>query len=224
MANYSTKSLIDTVIKKSKDPSFDRSLILDYLQDTQNAVLNNKKFKFTESDVEEDLIVGSWYYQYDYDHQQIIKLVLLDYSTDPVTIYTPHYMPSEQFFDIYVSPEDGKITIPMNYTDYNNQIVFQGPLIRNYTLKMKYVSAPYQLEDTDDSLPQIPISFKDIYIQGGLAGVEEYRENYDIAGVHKRTIEDLADDMMARYGTRRSGPGKSTTRGKTTGYYTYGTQ
>lgn len=214
---YNTQTLIDSVIEQSKDDSFSRSLVLEYIQRTQDEVLGRQRFKFNEDTVEVGLSEGSTTYEYDCDHQEIIQLILVDESTVRPTIYQPNYISSNEFFDIYPSPEDNNENPPFNYTDYDGEIVFPAPLDRDYVVKMRYIESPRTLTDSTSSKPQIPVEFKNILIKGGLAGVEQYRENFDIAALYERRVEDLASDMLGRYGARKMGPGKARTRGMSYG-------
>lgn len=213
MADYNTSVLIDMIVTQSKDTDFSRDLVLTYIQRTQDMVLGRSRFKFSEDSVEVLLSADSINYEYECDHQEIIQLILVDYSTTNPTIYQPDYISSNEFFDIYPSPEDNTTNPPFNYTDFNGQIWFPAPLDRQYTLKMRYVERPKRLSDATNSCPLIPVEYQDILIKGGLSGIEQYRENFDISAVYQRNIEDLMDDMQGRYGPRKMGPGKARTRG-----------
>ena len=213
MADYNTKVLIDDTIAESKDSDFSRSLVLTYLQRTQDMVLGRSRFKFSEDVTESVLSAGSFTYDYECDHQEIIQLILIDNSTTRPTIYQPNYLAPNEFFDLYPDPETTTVNPPFNYTDFNGQIWFPAPLDRVYTVKMRYIERPRRLSDSTSSCPLIPVEFKDIMIKGGLSGIEQYRENFDISAVYQRNIEDLTEDMLSRYSPRKMGPGKSRTRG-----------
>ena len=213
MAEYNTSTLIDSIITQSKDTDFSRSLVLDFVQRTQDLVLGRQRFKFLESTEQAVLSTGDTTYEYESDHQEVIKLILVDYTTTLPTIYQPHYLAPNEFFDLYPSPEDNTKNPAFNYTDFNGQIVFPAPLNKPYTIKMQSISRPNRLEDLVSSFPQIPVEYQDILIRGGLAGIEQFRENFDIAALHERKVEDLTEDLQGRYGPRKVGPGKSRTRG-----------
>ena len=213
MADYNTAALIDTVIAQSKDSSFSRDLVLEYIQRTQDEVLGRSRFKFNEDSLESIVSDGSVTFEYDCDHQEIIQLILIDESTDTPTIYQPLYLSPNEFYDIYPDPSSNRSGVPSNYTDYNGELVFSIPFDRDLTVKMRYVERPKLLTDATTSKTQIPIEYKNILIKGGLAGIEQFRENFDIAALHERKVEDLADDMLGRYGLRKMGPGKARTRG-----------
>ena len=213
MADYNTSTVIDSIITQSKDTDFSRDLVLEYVQRTQDSVLGRSRFKFNEDTYETVLSSEEFNFSYDCDHQEIIQLILVDYSTTRPTIYQPNYLSPNEFFDLYPDPSGNTLNPPFNYTDFDGLIWFPAPLDKQYTVKMRFVERPKRLTDATTSKPQIPIEFKDILIKGGLAGIEQFRENFDIAAVYERRIEDLADDMQGRYGPRKMGPGKSRTRG-----------
>lgn len=210
---YNTANLIDSVLSQAKDDSFSRSLILEYLQRTQDEVLGRKRFKFNESSLEVGISAGSLTFEYDCDHQEIIQLILVN-ETDN-SVHLPQYLQPNEFYDNFPDPSISPSSAPFNYTDFNGEIVFQAPLDKDYTVKMRYVESPNTLTDSTTSKLQIPQEFKNIYIKGGLAGIEQFRENFDIAALYERKVEDLADDMLGRYAPRKMGPGKASTRGTT---------
>jgi hypothetical protein len=213
VASYNTASVIDSIITQSKDSEFSRDLVLEYVQRTQDSVLGRQRFKFLEGTEEAILSEGDTTYDYDCDHQQIVRLILVDETTARPTVYQPNYVASADFFDSWPDPESANQSPAMSYTDYNGSFYFPAPLDKEYTIKIQYIARPKRLTDSTTSTPQIPLEYKDILVKGGLAGIEQFRENYDIAALHERRIEDLSDDMQGRYGTRKMGPGKSRTRG-----------
>jgi len=213
VADYNTKALIDSIILQSKDTEFSRELVLEYVQRMQDSVLGRQRFKFLEDTEEAVLSEGDTIYEYTCDHQQIISLILVDETSERPTIYVPRYVSSGEFFDNNPDPFSNNSSAPVAYTEYNGELIFTAPLNKDYTLKMQYVSRPVRLEDATTSCPQIPVEYKDILIKGGLVGIKQFRENFDIAALYERRIEDLTDDMQGRYGLRKMGPSKSRTRG-----------
>lgn len=213
MASYNTASVIDSIITQSKDSEFSRDLVLEYVQRTQDLILGRHIFKFSEHTEEAIVSEDDTLYQYDCEHQQILSLVLVDDSSDTPVVHRPTYFTQSEFFDSYPYPEANKNASPSVYTDYNGEILFSSPLDKDYTFIMRDIISSKVLEDSTDSCPQIPREFSDVLIEGGLAGIEAFRENLDICSVLKRVGEDLADDLLGRYAPRKAGPGKSRTRG-----------
>lgn len=206
---YYTDDLIDEVIELSKDSSLPRSRVLGYIQRTQDAVLGRRRFRFNEHRLVQTLTISTTTYSYDDDHQQVIQIVLSHAALE--TPLQPEYLAPDEFFERFPLPETETAGAPRYYTDFERKIHWNCPLDRGYTLGMRYLVAPTRLEDSDASSPDIPVEFKDILLKGALASVEQFRENFDIAAVYKREVEDLESDMIARYGLRKMQPGKART-------------
>lgn len=217
MADYNVDNLIDSILDLAKDSEIPRTRVLDYLQRIQDAVLNRRRFQFSEERLVETLSQDSTTYSYDCDHQAIVQVVLSHADVaDPIV---PTYLSHTLFFDRFPLPDTNTQEAPRYYTDYGGELYWNCPLDRAYTLGLRYIAASKRLEDTDDCTPAIPEEFKEIYIVGALAEVEQYRENFDIAAVHRRRVEDLEADLIARYGLRKLQPGKAkTTRRRVTAW------
>lgn len=207
MTDYSTSGLITEVMEKGKAPNVPRTRVLTWLQDAQDSVLGRHRYKFSEQSIEETLSANSSTYEFDCDHQQIFTLALVK----DTQVARPEYLSNVEFFDRFPSPESSTAGAPSFYTDYGGELYWDKPLDAAYTLKLKYIASSSRLEDSTDDIPQIPEEFKAILIFGGLAGVEAYRENFDIEALHKRTMEQRAEDMLGRYGLRKMQPGKART-------------
>jgi hypothetical protein len=211
VADYYVSDLIDQALDQSKDSSIPRSRVLSYMQRTQDAVLGRHRYKFSEDYLVETLSSDSTTYSYDDEHQQIIQVVLS--HTDLGSPARPEYLSPAEFFESYPIPDTNPQGCPSHFTDYGHEIYWNCPLDKSYTLGLRYVVASSRLEDTDTS-PDLPEEFKDIYIKGMLAGIEEYRGNFDVAALYKREIEDLEENMLGRYAQRMLQTGKARTIGR----------
>ena len=205
---YTLKTLIDEVIDEAKDSSLSRPRVARYIRQTHDSVLGHHRFKFNEDVLAETLSAASTDYEYDCDHQQIIQVVLSHISlTAPAE---PTYLTPDEFFERYPTPATLTQGMPLHYTDYGNKLYWSCPLNLNYTHGMRYQRAPRRLVDEKDT-PEIPVEFGDILFEGGMAGVERYRENHDIAAIHDRRVEARSEDFLGRYGLRKRGLGKART-------------
>lgn len=217
VSDYHVADLIDQALEEAKDVNFSRTRALYYMQRTQDQVLGRYRLKFTEDSLVETLSTGSTNYSYDCEHQEIIQIVFSHADLSSPSILT--YLPSAEFFERFPDPETGTAGLPTYYTDFGDQLYFDVPLDKGYSIGMRYITASHRLEDDEDCTPDLPQSFSDIYIKGALAGIEQSRENFDIAAVYKREIEDLTEDLVNRYSLRKMQPGKvGTTRRRTTAW------
>jgi hypothetical protein len=196
---YKFSSLVTEIQKKSKDLSFSSDLIMYYLQDIQDSVLAHGGFPFDEDSTQETLNIGD----NSYNKDKAIQLVESITITDPITLATKQliYKPFRVFndyMDVYKSFPAG---CPDYFTDFGGQFIFERSLDKAYILTIQYITTQKSISLTDT--PIIPYSFKQIYVLGGLAEVEEYRENFDKAAVYRRRMEDAIEDMGTRLNPRQ---------------------
>ncbi|THG30676.1 hypothetical protein [Naasia lichenicola] len=206
MADYSTANVIDSIIDDAKDPTFSRDRVLRYIQDKSDEVLGHHRFKFTEDIFDEEMSADTVTLDYESDHQDIIDITLTDATTNSTS--HPLYLAPDLFFEQYPMPDTSRPGRPTSYTDYAGEIYWNCPTDREYIARVRHGIAPKRLEDSTEDKPQLPVEFKNILIKGGLAGVERYRQNFDIAAVYDRQCEDLSEDLLGRYGLRKRAPGK----------------
>lgn len=192
---YQLSDLVSKVITRSKDPSFSRDLIAEYIDETQKEVLGYKRFTFMEASGITTLPAGEREVSLGSTVQAPIDLALTDGTQES----RPTYEPQREF---YGRPSTSTAGRPNRFTAAGRKLYFNTPADVSYDVEVVYLKAPDTLEE-DDDVPEIPQEFGQILILGGLAGVEEYRENYDIASLHRRKIEDLTSDMLTRYGLRQ---------------------
>lgn len=202
---YQLSTLVDEIIDKSKDSTFSRTRVATYIQHTQDLVLGRYRFKFNEKKTVVVLDIGDATYNSTAPYQSILGLTLS--HVDLAQPAQPEYMTPDSFFETFPAPETQPQGVPTYYTDFGGVIYWSCPLDKTYSLGLRYQAAPKRLA-VDKDIPDLPEEFSDLLIEGGLAGVEEYRENFDIAAVHKRAVEDLARDLLGRYGLRKVQPGK----------------
>ena len=202
---YQLSTLVDEIIDKSKDSTFSRTRVATYIQHTQDLVLGRYRFKFNEKQSSTALNIGDATSTPSTPYQSILGLVLS--HIDLAQPAQPEYMTPDSFFETFPSPQTQPQGLPRYYTDFGGIIYWSCPLDKEYSLGLRYQAVPKRLS-ADTDVPDIPEEFSDLLINGGLAGVEEYRGNFDIAAVHEREVEDLSRDLLARYGLRKMQPGK----------------
>lgn len=195
---YNLGTLTTTVRNRIKDTTFDGDLIADYLNDTQREVLQRHRYPFMEVADTEALTAGTTDAQLYNDIDVVISLSLVDASDNVVR---PTYIPYREFYEEY-DPDTASAVQPSAYTIFGDTLVWNAPLDKAYTLQIKYLKTPTVLSlDVDE--PDIPERFQEILIRGAQGRVEEYRDNYDIAALHQRKVEELTEDMIYRLATRQ---------------------
>lgn len=207
MADYNLGTIADDVIQDAKGDSTLRTQVKRWIVRTQDKVLGHQRFNFNEDTTGETLSAGMSEYEPQCDFQQIIQLTFSHSTLTDVS--RPVYIDADQFFEDFplgsTTPEAG---VPAYYTYYGRTIYFSRPLGGNYEMFLRFQKAPCRLTDEDET-PDIPEEYSAILYEGGMAGVEHYRENHDIAAIHEREIENLSEDLLGRYGLRKRQPGKT---------------
>jgi hypothetical protein len=197
---YNVSDLVASVRKRAKDPTFDEDLIIEFMQSKQDALLNHNRFPFMETSETENISASSLDLELDSEIDVLLDLKLIDADTN--NVITPGYLPFGQFQELYESPETSSVATPYQFTSFSNILYWNAPVDKSYTLKMRYIRTPIRFT-SGLVVPDVPERYKEILIRAGLAGVEEYRENFDIAAVHERKIEELTEDMLMRLSLRQ---------------------
>ncbi len=206
MADYNLGTLADEVIEDAKLDDTSRTRVKRYIKRAQEKILGHYRFSFNEDIISETLSIGSLPYDPDCDFQQIIQLTL--YHSTLQEIKEPIYVPAEDFFrDFPLGRPDVVAGLPNYYTHYGGKVYFSRPLDKSYTLNLLYQASPSRLSEEEDQ-PDVPEEFSEVLYEGAMARVEKYRQNFDIAGVHNQTVEEISEDMLGRYGLRKRQPGK----------------
>lgn len=198
---YDRSSLVTSMRTRAKDPSFSEDLIVEYIQSIQDEVLGRNLLSVAELATSETISSGATETDLPDTFQALVDIAVIPAST-PNQAIKPCYVPYRKFFDRWPNRLVSPAIVPLEFSIFGGQLLWPSALNENYTLKLRFLQKSTTL-DSGSSEPLIPSEYKEILIRGGLAGVEEYRENYDIAAVHKRKVEDLVEDMLGRYGGRQ---------------------
>jgi hypothetical protein len=198
---YNLGTLIAEVKRRAKDSSLSDTLITDFIQEAQDEVVGHHIFPFMEATRTDTLVIGDVSYAYQAGHQAILGVRLTD-AADLYGYCEPEYLPYRKFDERYPNPSAFTQGRPLNFTDYGRTLYWDRPLDKAYTLRFRYLRAPTELV-ASSTVPDIPYEFKQLLVRAGLAGVEEFRENFDIAAIHHRKVEDLTEDLLRRYTSRQ---------------------
>ena len=190
---YNVANLVESVRKRAKDTTFDRDLIVEYLDEVSERVLGRSRFTFMqESDTD---VVGSGDTELVLDNEieVLYSFKLIDADGN---VFRPVYVPYAEFFERF-DTDEASASSPSFYSWFGDTIIFATPLDRSYDVALKYLKTRQTLS-SDTDVPDIPEKKREILIRGGLQGVEEYRGNHDIAALHEKKVEELAEDLLGR--------------------------
>lgn len=195
---YTGSTLITEIKSRAKDTTLTDSFILGYIQEIQDTVLGAHRYPQLDSSYIDTVSTGDTTYPLPDDLQVISSMKF----TSGTETYTPAYLLPEEFERNFENSETYSTGAPTHYTIFENEVVFNTILDKNYTIELKYTRTPTLLTTT--TTPDVPQEYKWILINGALAGIEEYRQNFDIAGIYRRRAEKDAESMRLRYLTRQT--------------------
>jgi len=192
---YNLGDITTSVKTRAKDTSLSDTFIHEIINATQTEVLGHRRYSFMERNLEgATLSTNASEYELDEDIQTVDYLALTDTNGDS---YELAYVPAASWDA--VSDTAGS---PREFTMYGRTLLFNCPADASYRIVMRYLAAPSVLTLTTD-VPDVPETYRELLVRGALAGVEEYRDNFDFAALHTRKVEQLAEDMTSRYGLLR---------------------
>jgi|SRR3569833_584054 len=207
---YTLSDLQSSVQDDLKDSSFSTDRISRYLNAGQADIFNTHLFKFCEKRISGSLTIGEYTYGQQLDHQSTIGGVLYDPSNTGSRFILDEnsYLPHRDFFDQYPAPEIQTNAMPRAWTEFGDQLYFNCPVDKAYTLKQRYYRSATRLSAPDD-VPDVPESLRELLELYALAKAEKYRGNHDIAATYKQDYEDMRESMLIRYApATRVGPAR----------------
>lgn len=200
---YQLSDLISEVQRRANDSSFSSTEITDFLNDVQREVVSRHAWPFMEKSVDGPLTVGSETYDAQTDMDVSLDAFLID-PTDTKIVYNLNYLPQDEFFEKYPNPSAQDNNIPTEWTLFAGNITFNYPPDKAYTFRQRYYKTPTALSSNTD-VPEVPERYKEVLMRGMLARVEERRDNFDFAAIHRNEFENLLEDMAMRLIPRQFG-------------------
>lgn len=199
MATYQLSTLVSTVKERAKDSSLSSDLITDFIQETQDNVLNYSRFPFMEVTDTDTLSADESELILDDEVDVIVSLKLVDTTTNQVVV--PQYMGYAEFYQRF-DPAYSSTAVPSFYTVFGNTVVFNAPTSQAWTVQVAYIKTPTVLT-LDEDVPDVPERYKELLIAGALARVEKMRGNFDISALYERRTEELTETMLNRLQLRQ---------------------
>ena len=193
---YQLSDLIPEVQRRENDTSFSSTEILNYLNDSQREIVSRHTFPFMEKVVDGPLTIGEATYDVQADHDVTLDAYIID-PNDTTQSWGLTFIPSDEFFTRYPNPDVQDNNQPTCWTLFAENITFNCPPDKAYTFRQRYYKIAEALVDSTD-VPVIPERFKEVLIRGALSRVEERRDNFDFAAIHKNEFEQQLADMAQR--------------------------
>ena len=204
---YQLSDLITEAQRRANDSSYSSAEITDYLNDTIREVSSRHTWPFLEKVVEGPLTIGETTYDEQTDHDVTLDSYLIhpDSTTD-VSLLT--YLGHDEFFSIFPNPDASTQNRPTHWTTFAGNITFNCPPDQAYVFRQRYYKVPTALSQSSD-VPTVPERYKEVLLRGVLSRIEERRDNFDYAAIHRNEFENLLEDMAMRLIPRQFGtPGQ----------------
>ncbi len=196
---YNLLDLTTTVQDDLKDSSFSSTRIRRYLNHAQRVIFNTHDFKFIEKAFSGDLIVGEYTYEQQSDHQATIQIALADPDNNNVMYFNDeNYLSHRDFFSKYGDIESLDNSSPNEWTEFGDQIYFNRPVNKLYTMTQWYYRTPSEMS-ADTDVPDVPESFRELLELWAEYRAEKYRGNHDVAATYKQEFEDELEAMAVKY-------------------------
>lgn len=157
-------------------------------------------FKFCEQSVSGTLSIGTANYSQQDDHQATIGGVLYEAAApnNYVLLDEYNYLPHREFFNQYPVASLQTNGKPSVWTEFGQQLYFNRPVDKAYTLRQRYFRMPTALSASTD-VPDVPEAFRELLELFALYKSEKYRGNHDVAATYKQDFEDGLEAMVLRY-------------------------
>lgn len=187
------------LVDKLDDPTFDSSVVDNFINVTQRWIFNQFELPFTEGRFSGVIASGQSIFQFPDDVQVPQNLVITDagYQKD----ISDSYVKFRDFFRAYPTPNLNDPAEPLAWTSHAGKLYFSQPTDKAYQLDTFYIKKPATLvNDTDE--PEIPEEFQEILVLGAYSRILQRNEDWDMAAIVDSQIDNQISMMNNRYGFR----------------------
>lgn len=212
--SYNVADLTSAVRDDLKDPSFNATRILRYLNQAQRKLFNTHLLDQSRVKITDTLSALDTGRPQEADWQATIDGLLTD-PTNPssyVRLNADNYLNPTEFFNRF--PDVSVLTpgIPGNWTEFGGELLFNRPLDVPYSFVQRYYRAvPELTNNTPTDVPAVPEEFRELLETYALYKAEKYRGNHDVAATWLQEFEDGQESMNIRLnGVKRLVRGQQT--------------
>lgn len=197
---YNLLDLTTNVLDDLKDSSFSTTRIRRYLNHGQRVVFGTHDFRFCEKLSNGSLTTGASTLTLPADHENTIKIVLVDPDNDKITYVfdEENFMGSRDFFDEYPNSGAFDNNVPHKWTEYGGLVYFNLPINKDFDYKIWYYRIATQMTN-DTDVPDVPETFREILELWADYRAEKYRGNHDVAATYKQEFEDELENMGIKF-------------------------
>lgn len=200
---YNLSELRRRVRRKLKDNSYNSGDIDDFINDSIQEIAEATHWSYLEKNVVGSLTVNEYTYEQQDDHDTTEKLILTD-PTDASKywVLTNNYLPHDEFFKRFPTPDSQDSTRPFYWTEYGDQLYFDRPADQAYKLRQFYYRLATDLS-SDADVPDFPIKFRETIVLGATYRAEAQRRNFDISAVIENQFRDKLDSLIQKHAIKQ---------------------
>lgn len=186
------------LVDKLDDDEFDPDIVDRFINDTHRDIFNQFELPFQEKIFSGVIPAGSTMFQFPSDVAQIQSQTL-----SGVKGFSNRKMDWRNFFQLYPDIDNETPAEPLKWTLYAQNMIFNCPTDKDYTLKIFYIRKPKTLSDPLD-VPDTPEEFSELLVLGAFRRILERNEDYDLAATINSQYQAQLMEMVSRYGFREA--------------------
>ena len=186
------------------DEEYEPSIIDRAINRAQEEIFNRNELSFQEKIFSGVIPAGSVIFAYPDDMQFAQNHVLSAPNRAEQNIESM-YMPFREFTKAFPAPANNAPSPITAWTSYGGNIMTSAPTDQEYTLDVYYIKKATPLL-ADYDVPEIPEEFAELLELGAYIRIAKRNEDLDLAQVAMQDYADKLNDLVGRYGYRKSGP------------------
>jgi hypothetical protein len=204
---YQLSDIITKVQQRVRDTGYSTAEITNYINDAQNDVFNEYRFRFMRTSQNYTVTIGVADITNGVGLPATLDMVIDLVDTTSGQEKVINFIDADELETMYgdiadtVSHPNGQ---PLYwYWEGDNIKLFPAPALA-YTLKLRYWKKPTILS-ADDDVPELPSNFEEALIEGATYRVLQVKDNYDQAAIHQNQFEEHVLKAVVRFSTPQSG-------------------
>lgn len=194
--SYDLGTVRTRVQQKLDNTNFETAKLNQFINDGQRDIFNSRRFVFMEREASPTTTASS----------DSLSSLPTDMQTPlSLRIFSPTgnaseltYMEYEDFDRMMPNTALVSPTIPFAWYVFNLTPIIYPRADATYTLKLKYIKSPDELE-VDADVPEVPEAFSELLVLAAYKRALEHDDDYDQAQIIQLQIDEQMDKMDGRY-------------------------
>lgn len=186
------------------DEEYEPAIIDRAINRAQQEIFNRNELSFQEKIFSGTVPAGSTIFAYPKDMQLVQNHVISEPNGVEKNIESM-YIPFREFTKTFPTPNKNAPSPITAWTSYGGNILTSAPTDKEYTLEIYYIKKPVLLL-ADYDVPEIPEEFAELLELGAYIRILKRNEDLDLAQPAMQDYADKLNDLVSRYGYRKTGP------------------